>query len=123
MSTSGVRDDRRACGRGLEWASAGRVPCGVIRRGGVFEEFGSHGPPLGMMEGFQYGGEMLEVSNGDTAIVLSHASTGLFRGAADLVAQIHGKPAGDVVSTLHRSIRKAQGSHPEEILVLFVRKH
>lgn len=107
----------------LEWASAGRVPCGVIRRDGAFEELGSHGPPLGMMEGFQYGSERVRVSTGDTVIVLSHASTGLFRGAADLVAQIHGKPAGEVVTTLHRGIRKVQGDVPEEISVLFVRKH
>jgi serine phosphatase RsbU (regulator of sigma subunit) len=110
-------------GEHAEWASAGRVPGGVIRRGGVFEELASHGPPLGMMEGFQYGCERVTMGTGDTAIVLSHASTGLFRGAADLVAQIHGKPAGEVVSTLHRGIRKAQGENPEEISVLFVRKH
>ena len=107
----------------VEWASAGRVPCGLIRRDGAFEELGSHGPPLGMMEGFQYGSEQLDMGTGDTAIVLSHASVGLFRGAADLVAQIHGKPAGEVVSTLHRGIRKAQAENPEEISVLFVRKH
>lgn len=107
----------------IEWASAGRVPGGVIRRGGAFEELGSHGPPLGMMEGFQYGSERLAMGAGDTALVLSHGSAGLFRGAADLVAQIHGRPAGDVVSTLHRGIRKAQGDSPEEITVLFVRKH
>ena len=112
-----------ALAEGLEWASAGRVPCGVIRRSGAFEELSSHGPPLGMMDGFQYGRETLAMSTGDTAIVLSRASTGLFRGAADLVAQIHGKPAGEVVSTLHRGVRKAQGDHPEEISVLFVRKH
>ena len=107
----------------VEWASAGRVPCGLIRRDGAFEELAFHGPALGMMEGFQYGSERLDMGVGDTAIVLSHASTGLFRGAADLVAQIHGKPAGEVVSTLHRGIRKAQGEVPEEISVLFVRKH
>lgn len=112
-----------AAGDGIEWASAGRVPCGVIRRSGAFEELGSHGPPLGMMEGFRYGSERLAIGAGDTALVLSHGSAGLFRGAADLVAQIHGKPAGDVVSTLHRGIRKAQWEAPEEISVLFLRRH
>lgn len=107
----------------VEWACAGRVPSGVIRRGGVFEELSAQGPPLGMMEGFQYGCQRLSMSAGDTALVLSHGSAGLFRGAADLVAQIHGKPAGDVVSTLHRGIRKAMGETPEETTVLFVRKH
>ncbi|MBW3534782.1 MAG: cyclic nucleotide-binding domain-containing protein [Gemmatimonadetes bacterium] len=108
---------------GLEWVSAGRVPCGVIRRDGSFQEMGSHGPPLGMMEGFQYGSQSVPMGVGDTAFVLSHGPTGVFRGAADLVAQLPGKPAGEVVATLHKALRKAQGEGAEEISVLFVRKH
>ncbi len=110
-------------GGSLEWASAGRVPCGVIRREGTFEELGSHGPPLGMMEGFQYGSQTVEMRVGDTAFVLSHGSAGIFRGAADLLAQLPGKPGGEVVATLHRALRKAQGDDAEEASVLFVRKH
>jgi len=108
---------------GLEWASAGRVPGGVIRRDGAFEEFGAHGPPLGMLGGFSYNVQRFALSAGDTALVLSHAPPGLFLGAADLVAQLHGKPAGEVVSTLHRAIRKAQGDHRTETSVLYGRKH
>lgn len=108
---------------GLEWGSAGRVPGGIIRRDGSFESFGAHGPPLGMMEGFRYNGEGHGMGSGDTVFVLSHASRGLFLGAADLVAQLHGKPAGDVVSTLHRAIRKAQGDRRAETSVLYARKH
>lgn len=108
---------------GVEWASAGRVPGGVIRRDGTFEEFGAHGPPLGMLGGFKYNVQKFSLNAGDTALVLSHANQGLFLGAADLVAQLHGKPAGEVVSTLHRAIRKAQGDARTETSVLYARKH
>lgn len=108
---------------GVEWASAGRVPGGLIRRDGTFEEFGAHGPPLGVLGGFKYAVQEFPMGAGDTALVLSHAGPGLFLGAADLVAQLHGKPAGDVVATLHRAIRKAQGENRTETSVLYARKH
>ena len=75
------------------------------------------------MEGFRYDGQRLSVGAGDTAFVLSHGSHGLFLGAADLMAQLHGKPAGEVVGTLHRAIRKAQGPDRTETSVLYARKH
>lgn len=108
--------------KGVEWASAGRVPGGVIRRDGTFEEFGAHGPPLGMMGGFKYNVQSVAMGSGDTAFVLSHANQGLFMGAADLMAQLHGKPAGEVVSTLHKAIRKAQGEQRTETSVLYARR-
>jgi CRP-like cAMP-binding protein len=108
---------------GIEWASAGRVPGGIIRRDGTFEAFGAHGPPLGMLSGFKYHAQKFTMSAGDTAFVLSHASQGLFLGAADLMAQLHGKPAGEVVATLHKAIRKAQGEEHAETSVLYARKH
>ncbi len=107
----------------VEWASAGRVPGGLIRRDGAFEEFGAHGPPLGMMDGFKYTAQRHTVATGDTVFVLSHGSQGLFKGAADLVAQLQGKPAGDVVTTLHSAIRKAQGERRTETSVLYARRH
>ncbi|GMV03868.1 MAG: hypothetical protein AMXMBFR53_01500 [Gemmatimonadota bacterium] len=107
----------------VEWASAGRVPGGIIRRDGTFQEFGAHGPPLGMMGGFKYNVQSFAMGSGDTAFVLSHASPGLFMGAADLMAQLHGKPAGEVVSTLHKAIRKAQGDDRMETSVLYARRH
>lgn len=106
----------------VDWAGAGRCLGGVIRRSGIFEEFTTHGPPLGMMEGFQYGVQRLNLGVGDAVIVLSHASQGVFRGAADLVASLQGKPVGDVVSTLQRAMRKAQGEDPQEVSILLVRR-
>jgi serine phosphatase RsbU (regulator of sigma subunit) len=112
-----------AGGDELEWASAGRVPGGIIRRDGSFDQFGAHGPPLGMMGGFKYVTERFSMTSGDTAFVLSHAPQGLFLGAADLLAQLHGKPAGEVVGSLHKAIRKAQGDERTETSVLYARKH
>jgi serine phosphatase RsbU (regulator of sigma subunit) len=103
----------------VEWASAGRVPGGIIRRNGMFAELGAHGPPLGMMGGFRYTVQHVPLGGGDAAFVLSHGSHGLFLGAADLVAQLHGKPAGEIVSTLHRGIRRAVGEDRTESSVLY----
>jgi len=109
---------------GVEWACAGMARAGVIRRAGTFDELSSQGPPFGMMEGFRYGSRHVEMGPGDVLVVLSRATAGLFRGAADLVAQVHGKTAGHTVETLHRAIRKAAGDEPaDETSVLFVRKH
>jgi CRP-like cAMP-binding protein len=106
----------------VEWASAGRVPGAIIRRDGSMEELGAQGPPLGMMGGFKYSSEALALGTGDAAFVLSHGGPGLFLGAADLVAQLHGKPAGEVVSTLHKAIRRAQGEQRTETSVLYARR-
>ena len=76
-----------------------------------------------MMEGFKYAMQRFPMGAGDTAFVLSHASRGLLRGAADLVAQLHGKPAAEVVTTVHRAIRRTQGEERTETSVLFIRKH
>ena len=108
---------------GLEWGSVGKVPGGIIRRDGSFEQFGAQGPPLGMMGGFKYNVQKFSMDAGDTAFVLSHGSQGLFLGAADLLAQLHGKPAGEIVTSLHKAIRKAQGDERTETSVLYVRKH
>ena len=108
----------------VEWASAGRMPAGVLVRDGTLHQLASHGPPLGMMEGFAYGSERVQTGTGDAVLVLSSGSVGLFRGAADLVAQVHGKPAGEVVKTVHRAIRKAQenAGSVEEMSTVYLRR-
>lgn len=130
MAAAAVDGDQFvACGMALiaggrlEWSSAGRLPAGVIRRGGTFEELGSHGPPLGMMDGFRYGNATVAMGPGDVFLALSRASSGLLRGAADLVAQVQGRTARDVVETLHRALRRSDEGGGREISVLFVRKH
>jgi sigma-B regulation protein RsbU (phosphoserine phosphatase) len=108
---------------GVEWGSAGRLPAGVLGRAGTLDSLTAHGPPLGMMEGFRYGEESVSMGAGDALLVLSSGTTGLFRGAADLVAQVQERTAGDVVATVHRGLRKAQGEQAPEVSVLFLRKH
>ncbi len=107
---------------GVEWAGAGRCPGAIIRRSGVFEEFSTHGPPLGMLEGFLYGTQRIELGAGDAVIVFSEAPKGIFRGAADLVASLQGKPVGEVVSTVLKALKKAQEGEGAETSVLFIRK-
>ncbi|MFC1660343.1 PP2C family protein-serine/threonine phosphatase [Gemmatimonadota bacterium] len=108
--------------REVEWAGAGRCPGALIRRSGVFEEFSTHGPPLGMLGGFLYGTERKELGAGDAVIVLSEASQGIFRGAADLVASLQGKPVAEIVSTVQRALKKAQPEVTLESSVLFLRR-
>lgn len=107
--------------QGVEWAAAGPVAAGVLSRSGELRELTSHGPPLGMMKGFGYSAQRLELDGGDSVIAISSGGRGLLKGAADLVADRRGKPAGEVVSILHRAIQKAQKS-PDDVSVLFVRK-
>jgi CRP-like cAMP-binding protein len=105
----------------VEWTGAGRCPGAIIRRSGVFEEFSTHGPPLGMMKGFLYETQQMELGVGDAVLVLSEASQGIFRGAADLVSSLHGKPVGEIVSTVHRALKKAQPDATQETSILLVR--
>lgn len=106
----------------VEWAGAGRCPGAIIRRNGVLEEFSSHGPPLGMMDGFLYGTRRMELGAGDAVIVLSEAPQGIFRGAADLVASLHGKPVAEIVTTVQRALKKARPDDEPETSVLLIRK-
>ena len=76
-----------------------------------------------MLGGFQYATQTVDLGAGDMVIVLSQGSAGMFRGAADLVSNLQQKPAGEVVSTVHTAIRRAQDDDGYETTVLFVRKH
>lgn len=109
--------------KAVEWAAAGRCSGAVIRRTGVLEELPSHGPPLGVLEGFRYDRHAVGLGPGDELLVLSEAPTGLFRGAADLVASLQGKPVGEIVATLQKALKKARGQAGVETSVLLLRKH
>lgn len=106
----------------VEWAAAGWVSGALIRRAGTLDPLRSHGPPLGVMAGFRYGSTVLPMSFGDSALVVSRASEGLFRGAADLVASLEGRSSGDVVGTLYRALRKSEDGGGQEVSVLLVRR-
>ena len=104
------------------WLGAGAVHGGVLRRDGRMDELTSGGPPLGLLDGFRYGAVDVTFHAADVIVALSHGARGLFRGAADVVAELHGKPGGDVVSRLQGALQKAQGQGRGEHSVLFVRK-
>jgi hypothetical protein len=108
---------------GIEWAAAGRLPAGVLGRAGTLETLVSHGPPLGMLDGFRYGTQQAAMGVGDALLVLSSGSTGLFRGAADLVVEVQERTAGEVVATVHRGLRAAGENGSNEVSVLFLRRH
>jgi hypothetical protein len=104
------------------WLGAGTVVGCVIRRDGTMEEFPSSGPPLGLMDGFRYGGVAVNLKPGDVAVALSHGGRGLLRGAADVVAELHGKPSGDVVSKLQSAIQQVAGGEGEHSILLVRKK-
>ncbi len=108
---------------GVEWAAAGRIPAGVLGRAGTLDALPSHGPPLGMLEGFRYGSERAAMGVGDALLALSSGPTGLFRGAADLVVQVQERTAGEVVATVHKGLRAALEDPTHEVSVLFLRRH
>lgn len=108
---------------GVDWAAAGRLPAGVLGRAGTLESLVSHGPPLGMLDGFRYGTQQAAMGVGDALLVLSSGSTGLFRGAADLVVEVQERTAGEVVATVHRGLRAADENGSNEVSVLFLRRH
>jgi hypothetical protein len=109
--------------RGTSWLGAGSVQGGVLRRDGRLDEFASGGPPLGLLDGFRYGATDVSFHPSDVIVTLSHGARGLFRGAADVVGELHGKPAGEVVSKLQAALRKAQLPDTGEHSLLFVRKN
>ncbi|MBT8403338.1 MAG: serine/threonine-protein phosphatase [Gemmatimonadetes bacterium] len=107
----------------IEWSAAGKVPAGILGRDGTFHQLGSHGPPLGMLDGFRYGTEEATMGSGSSLLALAGGSMGLFRGAADLVAEVQEKTAGEVVGTVHRAVRRAHPDGSREVSVVFLRKH
>ena len=52
--------------------------CALLRADGTVNEFRDHGPPLGMMAGFQQEVEEIPIGSGDMILVLSGGSRGLF---------------------------------------------
>jgi hypothetical protein len=107
----------------VRWLGAGAVLGGVLRREGKLDEFPASGPPLGLLDGFHYGAIDVSFHTADVVMALSHGGRGLFRGAADVVAELHGKPAGEVVTRLQSALQKARAQGPGEHSVLFVRKN
>lgn len=110
-------------GDAVLWSNAGGLKCAILRTDGTFNEFSDHGPPLGMVAGFQHESERIPIGSGDMVLVLSGGSRGLFRGAVAAVSNLGTTAAGEVVERVQRAIRGAQESDPDKATVLFLRRH
>ena len=110
-------------GDAVLWSNAGGLQCGILRTDGTFNEFPDHGPPLGMVAGFQHESERIPIGSGDMILVLSGGSRGLFQGAVAAVSNLRSTAAGEVVERVQRAIRGAQESDPDKATVLFLRRH
>ena len=110
-------------GDAVLWSNAGGLQCAILRTDGTFNEFPDHGPPLGMMAGFQHESERIPIGSGDMMLVLSGGSRGLFRGAVAAVSNLRSTAAREVVERVQRAIRGAQESDPDKATVLFLRRH
>lgn len=109
-------------GDSVLWANSGGMHGAILRKDGTANEFPDHGPPLGMMAGFQH--EMVEipVESGDMILMLSGGSRGLFRGAVHSLSNLRSTPVGEVVERVQQAIRGAQESNSDEPTVLFLRR-
>ena len=105
------------------WSNAGGIHGAIRRKDGTVNEFPDHGPPLGMMAGFQHEVEEIPIGSGDMILVLSGGSRGLFRGAVHSLSNLQSTAAGEVVEKVQQAIRGAQEMSPDELTVLFLRRH
>jgi len=110
-------------GDAVLWSNAGGLQCAILRTDGTFNEFRDHGPPLGMVAGFEHESERVPIGSGDMILVLSGGSRGLFRGAVAAVSNLRSTAAGEVVERVQRAIRGAQESDSDKATVLFLRRH
>ena len=105
------------------WSNAGGIQGAVIRENGQVIELADHGPPLGMMAGFQHEIEEIAMSPGDRILIFSGGSQGLFRGAVQSLSNLPGTTAGEVVERMQQAIRGARESDPDEPTILFLCRH
>jgi hypothetical protein len=110
-------------GDALLWSNAGGIQGAIHRTDGTVTELPDHGPPLGMMAGYQHEKEEIPIDSGDMVLVFSGGSRGLFRGAVQSLSDMRSTPAGEVVQRVQQAIRGAQEAGPDEPAVLFLRRH
>lgn len=114
-----------AVGEGeIEWTSAGQAPGALVRPDGTVLELPSLGPPLGILEGFEYPSQRHRLAPGDALLALPGAPTAVFKGAVDLVRSLERKHAAEVVATLQAALDKvrSQFSVEQETVAVFLRR-
>ena len=110
-------------GDAVLWSNAGGLRCAILRTDGTSNEVLDHGPPLGMRAGFQHEIQEIPMGSGDMILALSGGSHGLFREAVDAVSSSQSTPAGAVVERVQQAILGARDSYPDNVAVLFLRRH
>lgn len=108
----------------IEWSSAGQAPGAVVRGDGTVLELPSQGPPLGVLEGFEYPSQRHRLPSGDGLLAVPGVSTAVFRGAADLAGCLRRKPAAEVVATLQTALDKVRSQLPagQDTVTVFLRR-
>ena len=104
------------------WSNAGGLQCALLRTDGTVNEFRDHGPPLGMMAGFQHEVEEIPIGSGDMMLVLSGGSRGHFLGVVHSLSSLRRTAAGEVAEKVQQAIRGAEEVGPDEPTVLFLRR-
>jgi CRP-like cAMP-binding protein len=109
-------------GDAVLWSNAGGMQGAILRKDGTVTELRDHGPPLGMMAGFQHEVDEIPIDSGDMVLVLSGGSRGLFRGAVHSLSDLQNTAPGEVVERVQQAIRGTQEAGPDEPTVLFLRR-
>lgn len=94
----------------VAWSAAGEPSGLVVRSGGTVEELPSHGPPLGILPGFEYGVQTVALRSGDVLVAFSEAERGIRLGAGELVRTHRQKPAAQLAALLQVALGKAAGT-------------
>lgn len=108
----------------IEWTGAGLAPAAIIRPDRKVLELPSQGPPLGLLEGFDYPSQRFPLNCGDVLIVVPGVPAGIFQGATDLVASVAEKPAADVIAMVQSALGKVRErlAPGQDTVTLFLRR-
>jgi hypothetical protein len=110
-------------GEAVLWSNAGGILGAIRRKDGTVTELPDHGPPLGMMAGFQHEVEEIPIDSGDMILIFSGGSRGIFRGAVQSLSELQTTTAAEAVERVQNAVSGAQEAGPDEPTVLFLRRH
>jgi len=74
-------------GHTVRWTAAGDPSAALLQADGSVRSLPSLGPPLGILQSFEYGVQVVDLDAGDTLLAFSEPSERVLLGAADLLRQ------------------------------------
>jgi CRP-like cAMP-binding protein len=101
-------------------AIAGEQPGLLVRSHGTVDELPPHGPPLGILPGFDFGASQLAMAAGDTVVLFSEAERGLLRGAGVLLSTRRQESLHALADQLHTALLRAHGT--QDVAFVMARK-